>query len=57
MLRTSVALIVLIVSVVPGIILNPDQIAAANNFKTELRNDIKTGVIPTDSLQALCYAE
>lgn len=34
-LRISLALIVLIVSVAPGIIFSPDQIAPANNSKGE----------------------
>lgn len=53
-LRISLALIVLIVSVAPRINLNPDQIAAANNSKAELRKGIKTGAMPADSFQALC---
>lgn len=54
MLRISLALIVLIASIAPGIVLNPDQIAAANNSKGEFRKCIKTGATTAASLQALC---
>lgn len=53
-LRISLALIVLIVRIAPGIILNPDQIASANNSKAESRKGIKTGAILADGFQALC---